>query len=193
MKLGTKGKDVHELGKGGDSVPPGKYHVFIREVDDSFSKSDSNVIVEFEVLAGTIPDQRGRAKQCWFKYEATDPKDWQVDQLSRFFWAAGVLGDDEEKEIDPKEAVGRTLIVELVEEEWQKKDANGNPYGPINKTVRVGRGCFWPVGDKEIDDVPVNETFLKEQASASPASDAPAERPKEVAQTTPAKSVFDGL
>lgn len=54
--LGAKNVQSEDDIQGNARPLPGRYHVIVKEVDESLEKIEK-IIVEFEVLAGTTPGQ----------------------------------------------------------------------------------------------------------------------------------------
>jgi len=139
---------------------PGRYHVIVKHADDSFEKFDK-VIVEFEVLAGTTPGQEGRLITEFF---ATSEK--ALPRLQRLALCLGLLAPgEEEKEVEFAEAEGRQLVIEVEDNEYEKKDEDGNK--KTVKGVRVGFLGMWSLNNKAVSDVPKNRDALKLMEDAS--------------------------
>jgi len=122
---------------------PGRYHVVVKHVDESFEKFDK-VLVDFEVLAGTTPGQEGRELTEFF---ACTEK--AIPRLQRLALCLGLLTPGEpDKDVEFAEAVGRDLVIEIEENNYKDKtgkEVNG---------VRVGYLGMWSTGNKEVADVP---------------------------------------
>lgn len=125
---------------------PGRYQAKVKSVDDDYAEHPQSILIELEVLAGTVAGQEGRTMIERFPH---DPKDEPVsDWFLRFVWAVGLIGDDEEREIEPRDAIGRRLVVELVD--GSGKDEPGN-----ERKVRIDpTGGMWPLNHVEARDVP---------------------------------------
>lgn len=167
MKLNTQGKKPEEIGTSDFTPPkPGRYHVAVKTVDDTFEKQPQNVVVLFEVLNGTVPGQAGTSFSEYFFIERENPQDWQIARLTRFAWACGLIGENEEKEVDFQAAAGCQLVVEVYEDEWRDKDGNEKKKIKITKKG----GGMWPLGHKEVNDVPIDKDAAEIVTQGAPAS-----------------------
>lgn len=122
---------------------PGRYHVIVKEVDESMEKVDK-IIIEFEVLAGTTPGQEGRVVTEYF---AITEK--AIPRLQRLAMTLGLLkpGEDD-RDVLFSDAIGRDLVVEVEPNEYTNKE------GKEVKTVRVTYLGFWSTSNKAVADVP---------------------------------------
>ena len=81
----------------------------------------------------------------YFDYDPRDVKESASARLAEFFRACGLIGDDERKEIEPRDAVGKKLVVELVD----------NESGEERKGVKIDPSDgMWRPGDDAARDVP---------------------------------------
>jgi hypothetical protein len=140
---------------------PGRYHAVVKDVkfqiktpekvieveeDEPFEK----VVVTFEALKGTVPGQENRELPEYF---ATSER--AIERLRRLAIVLELLKPGEkEKQIRFSEAVGRQLVIEVEDNEYEKA-------GKTIKSVRVAYLGFWSVGNKEVADVPKDENALK--------------------------------
>lgn len=120
---------------------PGNYHVEVVEVDDTFEKVDK-VVVEFKVLAGTVPGQEGL--QCREYFAVTEKA---LPRLMMFALAVGVLKPGEKKDVDFTEAVGGQFIVALSENTGK----DGKSY------INVTYDGMWSLLNPAVADVPRGE------------------------------------
>jgi hypothetical protein len=165
---GAKSED--DVG-GSQYLLPGRYHVVVQSVDDSFDKKDY-ITVEMVALAGTTPGQQKRiVREKFFVSEAAKPR------LARFAVVVGLVRPGDPKaSADFSLAEGRQLIVEVTEEEYVGKD------GKDHKSSRVAYLGMWSLGNAEVADVPrdaqaaamIPRQGNSGQAAAPDASHAPA-------------------
>ena len=122
---------------------PGRYHVVVKHVDESFEKFDK-VIIDFEVLAGTVPGMEGREVTEFF---ACSEK--ALPRLQRLALCLGLLTPGEaDKDVEFGDGVGRDLVIEVEENKYtdkQGKEVNG---------VRIGYLGMWSTGNEAVADVP---------------------------------------
>jgi hypothetical protein len=139
------------------SVKPGTYHVRIADVDEDGGKN-GEMIVNYEVLAGTTPDQEASMfKDYYHKTQKASGR------MMSFAIAVGLMTLDEYREIKRSgksieieftDAVGRQMVVDLYEDEYEGK-----------KRTKCGYGLY-RVDDKRVFDkgVPLNMGMIKEFA-----------------------------
>lgn len=140
MLLNTEGVKSHADITGSDEPLPGRYHVGILNVDESFTKFKEAIQVDFQVLAGTVPNQEGRTHKEFFS-----TKGRAVDRLRKFAMVTGLIGPNERKNVEFASARGRQLIIEIEDQEFEGK-----------KYRRMTFMGMWPIGDESVKDVPVN-------------------------------------
>jgi hypothetical protein len=123
---------------------PGRYHVVVKHVDESFKKFDK-VVVDFEVLAGTVPGMEGREITEFF---ACTEK--AVPRLQRLALCLGVLRPGEaERDVEFSDAVGRDLVIEVEENKYTNKTTGKEVEG-----VRVGYLGMWSTNNAAVVVVP---------------------------------------
>ena len=139
----------------GNHPAPGRYHVVVKSVDDSHAEHPRGIPTEFEVLAGTVPGQVGKTAIEIFDYDPGD-KACAPDQITRMIQACGLLEEDEEKTMDIRDAVGKQLVIELVEFNYVDKS------GEKRKAVKIDRsdGGTWRLGHLAVRDVPTRKSDL---------------------------------
>lgn len=147
---------------------PGRYHAIVNAVDATMTheKYPDQIMVEFQILAGTVPGQAGRKISTFFSVK----KDAGAKRFAAFAVATGLTGLGEVKTIDPNHAIGRQLVIEVEEQEYQ---------GKISK--RVSWSGIYGLDHKDANDVPKDNTHLATHRptsaaaaqSASPATAAP--------------------
>lgn len=148
--------DAHESNR----PKPGSYHVEVLAVDDTFEKFDK-IIVDFKVLNGTVPGQKGKVQTEFF---ATTEK--ALPRLKMFAMAVGLLQPGERKEVEFADALGALLVITVDEKVGQ----DGKSY--VN-TVWDG---FWSLDNPAVVDVPRGEVEVMElvaDASDSVAAETP--------------------
>ena len=122
---------------------PGRYHVVVKHVDESFEKFDK-IVVDFEVLAGTVPDQQGRELPEFFA--CTDKA---IPRLQRLALCVGLLQPGQpEADVEFTDAVGRDLVIEVEENNYKTKE------GKEVNSVRVGYLGMWSTANEAVKGVP---------------------------------------
>jgi len=143
VRMGAKDVRSEDDISGFQRPLPGRYHVVVKNVDESFEKFDK-VIVDFEVLAGTVPNQEGRELPEFFS--CTDKA---IPRLQRLALCLGLLTPGEpDRDVEFADAVGRDLVIEVEENNY--KDRSGKE---VNG-VRVGYLGMWSTGNEAVADVP---------------------------------------
>lgn len=144
MIINTQGTNsVDELDTGFSEPKPGKYHVIVNDVDDSQSKFDA-IIVDFQVLDGTVPGQDGKTKRVFFNVD----NDRGMERLTRFAMAAGLVAPNEKREVHFSDAVNRQLIVEFSTYVPKEGKNKGQPQ------LGLAFGGIWPLDHPDVSDVP---------------------------------------
>lgn len=139
----TKTDSIDDLDSGGYPLP-GKYHVVLENVEEK----EKSIVCKFVVLAGTTPGQEDKKITEFFPTsENAQPR------LIRLAMSLGLLKPGEEKDVDFQKGVGGFLIVEAAENEYEKD-------GQKKKNVRVPWMGMWPLGHKDVGDVPINQEEL---------------------------------
>lgn len=191
VSLGAKDIQSEDDISGGNRPLPGRYHLNVKEVDETMDKFDK-VIVEFEVLAGTTPGQEGRTFQEYF---ALTEK--AIPRLQRLAIVLGLIKPgDPETDVSFSVGIGRQLVGEVEENDYEKD-------GQKKKGVRLGYLNYWSIGNKAVDDVPLNRDALQfdtrgTAAPSQPAAPAAAPAPAPTAPApapapAPAQSSWDDL
>lgn len=110
---------------------PGRYHATIAGFDDSLTVEADKVIVNFTLLAGTTPGEENKNYREYFGI-ATDKARKRLWRLAK---VCGIIGDDhiaakQNIELTAQHFMGRQLVIELVEDEYQgKKRAKMDYFG----------------------------------------------------------------
>ena len=152
MQVSTMGYDSPD-DMGANAPKIGSYHVLITRVDEDNEKYENTIIVDFEVLDGTIPNQEGRV-QTEFMSTKTEGA---MKRVAKLLMVCGLIGGNEVKEVDPQDLVGKDLVIEVAEHEWKGKKRNQIPY--------LG---FWKTDHPDVKDVPKGK-FNKPAVAESPA------------------------
>lgn len=170
---------------GGRARPaPGRYHAIISlaEEKESKRKGTPGLEVEFEVVCdGMGPDKKKTAGQAGKKIplflsyisdKGDDATQTCIDRVTRLALCCGVLRPGENKEVDWSEAIGRELVVEIEEQQYDDEKS-----GTVKKGTAVAFAGFWSLANKAVADVPKDATSPGMQAlakSGGPAVDKPA-------------------
>jgi hypothetical protein len=137
--------------------PPakGKYHARI-EGAARLSDQTPFLKVKLLLLAGTDSSQVGRTFSERF---------YLSDRAVKRLWVLGrrlgLIPDDAFGSLfslDPRQLVGRHLVIEVVEGEYTDKDGHKRPRN------QLGFASFWSVTDPRVADVPKDEKALREAA-----------------------------
>lgn len=144
VELGAENVQSEDDIQGNARPLPGRYHAVVKECveksAEELKQDHDKVVVEFEVLAGTVPGQEGRVLSEFFTIS-----DKALPRLQRFALCVGLLKPGEKmRSVQVEEAVGQELIIECDE----NKGRDGKTY--INLTY-MG---MWSLGNKEVADVP---------------------------------------
>lgn len=183
--------DEKEL-SGFSPVKSGNYHFVVLEADDSFSKSDA-IVLDCEVLAGTVPGQEGKKLKAYFNNGKSSDKDGGKFLRKRQARLALVLGL-----ISPAD-LGKRVNVDFTQAAGRQFCAaveQGEKYAEI-------RGLdFWSVTAPEAAEIPKDAAALAmigvtpqngSAAGAPQASPAAPLNPSPVAAQAPATDPFAGL
>lgn len=158
--------------KQGPRPAPGKAHLLVTECKET---DDGQIAIEFDVIAHEVPEQTEKKVFEWL-YPASS-KAGARKRVASFFLATGVQSreafikaakKDAGAEVNERDAIGRTVCVDLEENEYQGK-----------VRTRVGFNFYDPM-DPESDGYPKNEKYLAamqrdDDAVDGDTSDAPAD------------------
>lgn len=184
VKMGSQNVKSEDDIQGGDRPLPGRYHAAVKdvayfakgadgkqfEVDESDSGAEK-VVVNFEVLAGTVPGQAGKVITEYF---AISEK--ALPRLQRLAICTGLLSPGEaEREVLFSQAVGRQLVIEVEDNHYT------NAAGKEVKGVRVAYMGLWSLGNAAVADVPKDAEALQYAGAAKP-QPAPQERQQPATQ-----------
>lgn len=141
MGISLSAKGVKSESDLGMSKPEkGRYLMMIKEVDETMEKKDQ-VIVDFEVLAGNVPGQKGRVLTEYYGVS-----DKALPRLTRLALCVGLLQPDEVKDVTFASGKGRVLFVEVEPHSYEKD-------GKKTDTVRVSFMGMWSVGNPDVADL----------------------------------------
>ena len=87
-----------------DSPAPGRYHVAVVKVDED-GGTDGSMIVDFEVLAGTVPGQEGKSQREYFQKTKA--------AMGRIHGLAVALGMVTKEQLMQAKATGANLLYEF--------------------------------------------------------------------------------
>jgi hypothetical protein len=143
--------------EGDGNPPPGKYHARIEDAQ-CVSDQTSYLKIRLSLLAGTDPNGVG----CVFS-ERFYLSDKAKKRLAILAHRLHLLADNDfggRVNIDWSQAIGKQLIVQVVEEEYEAK--NGNKA----KRAKLAFAGFWSLDDERVKDVPRDQTALRQAAVA---------------------------
>lgn len=128
---------------------PGRYHVIVKDVDESCQTYQNKVVIEFEVKAGTVSGQEGCTLREFF---ATSEK--AKPRLKALAIILGLLKGGQKKEVNFVDGIGRQLVIDVEEHQYDDRE---------NKkvdTVRVGFLGMYRPDDADVKDVPKDQGLL---------------------------------
>lgn len=137
---------------------PGRYHVAIIHAEEKGSKKKGTPGLELEfkvIVNGLAPDntvtsgQADRTIPLFLSFIGGDDSKTQtcINRVIRLALCCGVLRPGEAKEPDWSEALGRELVIEVENQEYESdgKTRNGSQISFLG---------FWSLGNKEVANVP---------------------------------------
>lgn len=131
-----------KVGSGFKRLPAGRYHAEIVDVDETFQQSEK-LIMTFEVLNGTIPNQAGQRHTEYFSCSEK-----AMDRLKRLAMVCDLIRPGEVKDITFNDAKGKTLVIEIVPHSYT------NASGKEVQTTQLDFGGFWKEDHPDVKDVP---------------------------------------
>lgn len=154
VRFGTMDAKSEDDYQGFKRPLPGRYHVLVKEAQEKSAedlKADQDkVVIEFEVLAGTVPGQEGLTTTEFFTISEK-----ALPRLKRFALCVGLIKPGEpERDVQFEECVGRDLVIELIE---KKSNKDGKTY------INIDYMGMWSTGNKEVQDVPKCTDFASRQ------------------------------
>lgn len=155
--------DVDSVG-GFDRVLKGSYLTKIHSVDEE-SDSKGKMIVDFEIICGTTPEQAGKMHREWF--EKTNQKMAVRKQIALAI-AGGLTTVDKIKaaktsgepvDIDYQDLIGKLVVINLEDNEYNGKTS-----------TRIAWDEIYHPADKRVNHVPLNAGMLKAAGIVLPAN-----------------------
>lgn len=154
MDLSTKGKDVRNIGGPGfdDDWPQiGHYQFIVSGIEVQPERAKNGIIVDLEVITGEVPGQEGHKPRLFLWYDPGHESwnDNAMDRIVRFFWACGLIEENETKQVDPQAAIGRCFVGKVAKA-MRKKSKND----PTKiEVVQMEDGGYWRIGDDAIKNL----------------------------------------
>jgi len=153
MKASAKGYQSESDVKGKPAPVDGHYHATISNVNDSRVRKDGSplnaTIVEFEVLAGSVPGQEGKTVSQWYNLDDQGNETAEYcEKVSRLCMAAGILKPGEEKDVDAADLENCQVIIKV--QNYAKK-TGGTGCGLADYGLGV-----WGVNHPDVASVPKN-------------------------------------
>jgi len=123
-------KSLDEVG-GKDKPLGGFYHVAITHWDETFTEKDQ-IVVDFQVLAGTTPKQEGKVHREYISMKKANGSDNSENfeaTTRRLLVACGIIGLNDAIDRDvTNEVKGRQCIIEIGEREYEKDGQKKKAY-----------------------------------------------------------------
>jgi hypothetical protein len=170
---GTTEKDIER-----DSVPPGKFHVVVTNVEEGPADQTACLVFKLEVVTGTTDAVGAVMSERLFMTEKTKKR---VALFARRLGLVGTSDFGKQVAVDWSQAIGKQAVVEVTEEEYEKKD------GSKGKASRVTFSGIWETDDERVKDVP------KDLKAATQLCEAIQATTRGSAATTPAQDDFSDL
>ena len=148
----SKDKTMTEVGGGGftdDWPEPGHYQFYVTGIEVQPDKLKNMIIVGLEVVTGEVPGQEGKKPDLLLWYDPEHDK-WSqnsMDRIARFFWACGIIEDEEEADLEPADAVGRSFIGKVVK--TKRKKSKDDPTKV--DVIQMEDGGYWRIGHPDIE------------------------------------------
>ncbi len=157
MKASAKGYQSESDVQGKPKPVAGLYHCMITGVNDSRVKKDGSAlnatIVEFEVLAGSVPGQEGKSvTQFYHLSENGEENAEYCEKVSRLCMAAGILKPGEEKDVDAADLEKCQVVIKM--SDYTSKGKAGVSIDNFGLGV-------WGVGHPDVAAVPKNMDAIK--------------------------------
>lgn len=131
---------------------PGRYHAVVNAAAEKASKKKGTMglEMEFQVLAGTTPGQEGRTIPLFLAYEGADESKTRkcLERVTRVALCSGILQPGESKEVDWDDAIGREMVIEIDNQEYETTG------GEKRQGAQVSYLGFWSLGNQAVADVP---------------------------------------
>ena len=119
----------------------GTYHTRVDRANDD-SEDSGKVIVDFEVLAGTTPEQKGKYHREYFATSEAAMK-----RLNKLALVTGLIQPGQTTEVVFGNAVGRELVIELIDHDYEKD-------GEKRTAVQISFLGMHSLTNKKFADVP---------------------------------------
>lgn len=167
-----------------DKVAAGSYHLQVVAVDPEGGKKGA-MVVDFEVLGGTTPNQEGKVHQERF---GTDLKKIIQKKRAAFAIATGIITMEmakqakaEKRDLEPnwEDAVGKQVCMNIVESE-------------DGKYTNMNWDEIWHPADKKANHVPLNPGMIKRAGITLPADRPIGGTPKAAAVSSSQSSPASG-
>lgn len=178
----TKDKHMGEVGGSefGDDWPePGHYQFFVSGIEVQPEKLPNMIIVNLEVVTGEVPGQEGKKPDLLIWYDPAHEK-WSqnaMDRIARFFWACGIIEDEEEADLNPADAVGKSFIGKVGKVKRKKSKTDPTKV----EVVQMEDGAYWPIGHADVEGlVQVDQEVAKLGAEKKPTKAASSEADDEL-------------
>lgn len=135
----------------------GRYHVAIGLCEEKSSKAKGTpgLSVEFQVLTGTTAGQQGKTMPLFLSFVSEKGEEATkscLDRVTRFALCAGVLQAGQVAEPVWDDAVGRELVIEIQESEFEDRN------GQTKQGTDIAYMGFWSLGNPAVADVPKDTT-----------------------------------
>jgi hypothetical protein len=144
--------------KGQNAPLAGRYHVVVHEIDDTFERYDK-LIVTFKVLAGTTPEQEGKTHREFFSMSEK-----AMVRVKKLCLVTGVIKPGVKAEVDFRDLIGRQLVIELVDHEYEDRDGNKK------ETVQIAFLGMWSLSHADASDVPKDTEAIAAMKSGATTS-----------------------
>lgn len=144
----------------------GFYHCAVNNCEEKASqmKGTPGVAIEFMVICdGVQPDRKtptnGQANKTISAFytaigESDDTTKKCLNNLTRLALATGVMQPGQKAEPDWSQAIGREVVIQVVDEQKEETDDNGKKKWVKTGYTKVDWFGFWSLGNPAIKDIP---------------------------------------
>lgn len=158
MRASAKNAQSESDLKGKPAPVAGLYHVTITKVNDSRVKKDGSplnaTVVEFEVLAGSVPGQEGKeVAQFYYLGDEGQETAEYCEKVSRLCMAAGLLKPGEEKDIDAADLENCQVVIEMADYTTKA--------GKTGVNIKNFGLAIWGVNHPDVASVPKNHEAIR--------------------------------
>jgi hypothetical protein len=152
---------VREADLEGGNILPGKYHARVGAVSEDLDNRTPCYQIEMTILAGTEPSQVGRVhnEKLW----VTDKTKARVARFAHRLGLIGTTDFGQRPEVDWERAVGREVIIELIEETYRKDGESTD-----RKSTKMSFAGIWELTDQRVKDVPRAQANGSKQPPPTP-------------------------